>query len=228
MALDTLGSIFYTVLMDILGKLFSSNALVKIMRLFLLNPSSAFENKDIILRSKVSSSALRTEITILNSIKFIQRRSFYKEIPIKPKKTKNKSKKVVAVKIKKKRVTGWQLNPNFQYLQQMIPLLVNSDSIDRKDVLQKLKGTGKIKLIILSGIFMKEENSTVDMLVVGDNLKKKQFENALHSIESEMGKELKYAVLDTKDFNYRFGMYDKFIRDILDYSHEKLLDKIGV
>ncbi len=219
--------------MDILGKLFSSNALVKIMRLFLLNPETAFENKDIILKSMVSASTLRTEISILDSIKFIKRKNFYKEIPIKTKKIKktNSSKKIkitTPTKSKKKRVVGWQLNPDFQYIQQVKSLLVNSVSVDKKNVLQKLKGTGKIKLIILSGIFIREENSTVDMLIVGDNLKQKQFNNALHSIESEMGKDIKYAVLDTKEFNYRLGMYDKFIRDILDYSHEKLLDKIGI
>jgi hypothetical protein len=214
--------------MDILGKLFSSNALVKIMRLFLLNSETAFENKDIILKSKVSASALRTEISILDSIKFIKRKNFYKEVPVKTKSTKSKKKTNSVPKTKKKRVTGWQLNPEFQYLQQIKSLLVNSVSVDRKNILQRLKGTGKIKLIILSGIFIREDNSTVDMLIVGDNLKKKQFDNALQTIESEMGKDIKYAVLDTKEFNYRLGVYDKFVRDILDYSHEKLLDKIGI
>jgi len=214
--------------MDILGKLFSSNALVRIMRLFILNPSIVFENKDIISKSKVSANALRVEISILDSIRFIKKKSFYKEIPIKQKKTKGKKKVTVVLKPKKKRVAGWQLNSDFQYLQPLRSLLVGSVSIERRSILKKLKCTGKVKLVILSGIFIRDDNSTVDMLVVGDNLKKKQFENALHSIESEVGKELNYAVLDTKEFNYRFGMYDKFIRDILDYSHEKLLDKIGI
>jgi len=214
--------------MDVLGKLFSSNALIKIMRLFLLNPNTAFENKDIISKSKVTASALRTEISILDSIKFIQKKSFFKEIPIKPRKTKSKSKTKIVPKPKKKRTIGWQLNPDFQYLQSLKSLLVGSVPMDRKNILQKIKGTGKIKLIVLSGIFIKEDNSAVDILVVGDNLKKKQFETTLRSIESEVGKELNYAVLNTKEFNYRFGMCDKFIRDILDYSHEKLLNKIGI
>jgi hypothetical protein len=53
-------------------------------------------------------------------------------------------------------------------------------------------------------------------------------ERAIRDIESEVGKELTYAAFKTDDFIYRLGMYDKFIRDILDYPHEKILDKIGI
>ena len=47
-------------------------------------------------------------------------------------------------------------------------------------------------------------------------------------MEAEIGKELRYAVLNTKEFIYRLDMYDKFIRDILDYPHERLIEKIKV
>ena len=39
---------------------------------------------------------------------------------------------------------------------------------------------------------------------------------------------MRYAAFGTEDFAYRFGMYDKFIRDIVDYPHERLIDKIGI
>jgi hypothetical protein len=47
-------------------------------------------------------------------------------------------------------------------------------------------------------------------------------------MEAERGKELVYAYLETQDFQYRLGMYDKLIRDILDYPHQVLLDKISI
>jgi len=204
--------------MDILGKLFSSTALVKIMRLFLLNPDTPFENNDIMEKSKVTRSSLRTEMSILQSIKFVKKKTFYKEIP---KKTKNG-------KPKKKKVSGWCLNHGFEYLAPLKVLLVNTASVDHKDIVNKFKNTGKIKLIVLSGIFIKESTGHVDMLVVGDNIKKNALERVLRSIESEIGKELVYAAIDTKEFNYRLNMYDKFIRDIFDYPHTKVIDKIGV
>jgi hypothetical protein len=47
-------------------------------------------------------------------------------------------------------------------------------------------------------------------------------------MEAEIGKELVFASFETADFHYRLGMYDKLIRDILDYPHQKLLDKLNI
>jgi len=213
--------------MDILGKLFSSNAIVKIMRLFLLNPETPFENKDIIMRSKVSSSSLRTEISILHGIKFLSKKTFTKEIPPRTKNGKVNPKAKIA-RAGKKRVSGWVLNPQFTHLYALRLMLLNPESVNKQGILKRLSGTGKIKLVVLSGIFLREDSSRIDILVVGDNVSKKSIESALKHVESEVGKELRYAAMDTKEFNYRLGMYDKFIRDILDYPHEKLVDKIGI
>ena len=49
-----------------------------------------------------------------------------------------------------------------------------------------------------------------------------------HGVEAEIGKELTFASFETADFHYRLGMYDKLIRDILDYPHQKLLDKLNM
>ena len=45
-------------------------------------------------------------------------------------------------------------------------------------------------------------------------------------MEAEIGRELSYGVFETDDFRYRVSVCDKFIRDILDYSHKKILNKL--
>jgi hypothetical protein len=50
----------------------------------------------------------------------------------------------------------------------------------------------------------------------------------IKEIESGLGKEIKYAVLDTADFTYRLSSRDKLIRDVFDYPHNLILDKVGV
>jgi len=208
--------------MDILGKLFSSNALVKIMRLFLLNPDQGFDNKDIANRSKVTASAVRMEVSLLNNIGFIKKASFYREVT---KKTKSGNSKNTT---KKKRVSGWQLNPEFIYIKPLKDLLVSSTALKREDIVKRLKKSGNVKLVVISGIFLPEGDGAVDMLVVGDKLKKRALESTFNTFESEIGKELTYAFLETPEFQYRLEMRDKFVRDILDYPHEKLIDKIGL
>ena len=58
------------------------------------------------------------------------------------------------------------------------------------------------------------------MLIVGDKLNKGKIEKEIKKLEAEIGKELVYALFDSKEFNYRLSMYDKLVRDILDFPHE--------
>ena len=95
-------------------------------------------------------------------------------------------------------------------------------------ILKKLKPAGKIKLLIVSGIFLQQSESRADLLIVGDNLNKKILENRIKTIESELGRELTYAIFETKEFTYRLNMYDKLIREILDAPHERIVDFLQV
>ena len=88
-------------------------------------------------------------------------------------------------------------------------------------------------MLVVSGIFVDELERTenrgrIDVLVVGDHLKHRIIKVSLKNLESEIGRELQYSVLKTDDFLYRKSVYDKFIRDVFDYPHEVLVDKMGV
>ena len=108
-------------------------------------------------------------------------------------------------------------------------LLVGADLIERKKILSRLSSAGKLKLVALSGIFLRVgEPGRVDILIVGEDMNHRKIDRALHAIESEMGKELQYTAMDSREFEYRFGMHDKFLRDIFDYPHEKLINKMGI
>ena len=61
------------------------------------------------------------------------------------------------------------------------------------------------------------------MLIVGDKLKRNKIEEGIHKLEALLGAEIVYAVFDTKEFNYRLNMYDKLVRDIIDYPHTVLI-----
>ncbi|MBP7967243.1 hypothetical protein KAZ66_03125 [Candidatus Woesebacteria bacterium] len=177
--------------MEILGKLLGSPARVKIMRLFLLNKGVNFNNKDIITRSRVTSTAARNELRLLLAIGFV-----------------------------KKRGAGWSFNGAFKYGHEIENLLINTDTLDKEAIFDNFKKAGKIKLLIVSGIFIKNKDSRVDVLIVGDKMKKSYIDEGIRRLEAEIGAELVYAVFETKEFVYRLNMYDKLIRDILDFPHE--------
>jgi hypothetical protein len=177
--------------MEILGKIMGNPARIKIMRLFLLNKAQSFSNKEIAKRSRVNSSITRKEVAVLSSVKFIKRKS-----------------------------KDWMFNPAFKYASEFERLLVASDSLNKEAILDNFKKAGKIKLILISGVFIKNKDSRIDILVVGDRLKKSRIEEEMRKLEAEIGTELVYAVFDSKEFSYRLSMYDKLIRDILDFPHE--------
>jgi hypothetical protein len=208
---------------DILAQLMGSANRVKLIRLFLLNPDRIFSLPDIYRRAKMSKSAGHREISLLKKIGFVKAGSEFVEIKSKKRSTRGKQ-----AKPKKKRIHGWKLNESFSLMLGLKGFILETAPLSKDQLLKRLQRAGRIKLVILSGIFGDENSSRVDILVVGDSIRKGVLERAIHDIEAEVGKELTYAAFNTGDFIYRLGMYDKFIRDILDYSHEKLLDKIGI
>lgn len=182
--------------MEILGKILGNPGRVKIMRLFLLNRGKSFVNKDVVKRSRVNIETVRREIKLLFGVGFIKKRSL---------------------------LSGWSFNSSFKYGAEFENLLLSSDTLNTKAILNNFKKVGWVKLIIVSGIFIKNHDSRVDLLIVGDKMKRSRIEEGIKKIEAELGVELVYAVFDTKEFLYRIKMYDKLVRDILDYPHEIIL-----
>ena len=182
--------------MEILGKILGSPAKVKIMRLFLLNPTKGFTNKEIVKRSRVNADLIKKELKLLSSVNFVKKHSNNNE---------------------------WFFDSSFKYTPEVENLLINSDSLDRKTILETFKKVGKVKLLIVAGIFIKNKDSRVDLLIVGDKMKRGKIDEGIHKLEAEIGTELVYAVFDTKEFGYRMNMYDKLVRDIVDFPHEVIL-----
>ena len=204
--------------MDILEKLFGSSARVKILRLFLFNEGDGFENSDIARRARVSSNSVRTETLMMERIGLIKRRTFYTEVA----RGKGKNKKIV-----KKKVRGWTLDPKFKYLSALRNFLLTATPIHDNYIVKKLNAAGRPKLVVIAGSFIQDWDGDIDLLVVGDGMSEAKLESAERGIESEMGKELRFAFFSTKDFSYRMNIYDKLLRDIFDYPHQTVLNRLG-
>ena len=204
--------------METLAKLFGSAAKVKIIRLFLFNPDSPYGLLDISEKSKESPAKVRAEMGNLEKLGLVRRKVFYKT------QNKKRGKKILNKRVK---VRGWTLNRDFTYRVSLQNFLTSLYQQGSRDMVRKFSKAGNIKLIIISGVFIQDPESRIDLLVVGDHLRRGSIEGVIRSVEAEMGRELRYSIFETSDFLYRLGMYDKLIRDILDYPHTKLVNKIG-
>lgn len=204
----------------VLEQLFGSAARIKIIRLFLLNPSDFFAVREISRRCKVTTGTVKREVFLLKKVGFLKEKAEKIEEVIKLKNGK--------IKNKKKKIQGISLDDTFPLILPLKNLVVNSATVSRDSVIRKISKFGKIKMIILSGVFIQNDTSRIDVMVVGDSLNRGGIDRIMKWIESEVGKELSYAVFTTQDFSYRLSLRDKFIRDVLDYPHEKILNKIGL
>ncbi len=179
--------------------IFGGEAKVKIMRLFIFNPGIIFTAREVSKRAKTTPGAARRELGSLLKAGLV-----------------------------KKGAKGYILNRSYRYLTAIGNFLVDATPLSEKEIVSKISTAGNVKLVLIAGVFLHNPDSRVDILIVGDHIKQGKLLSVISSIEAELGKELRYAVFETHDFQYRLGIYDKLIRDILESQHEKILNKLGL
>jgi DNA-binding Lrp family transcriptional regulator len=199
---------------DPLTILFGSQARVKLLRFFLFNPSKEFTFDDISKRSRLVRRTARTEITALEKAGVIKKKQIYVQ------KEEGSETKV--------RAQGYALNKKFTELQALQTFLFETAPINGKTVLAHLRKAGPIDFICVAGIFVKDFEHRLDILVAMKKLPTGKVENAIRSLEAELGIEIRFASFTSEDLIYRVGMYDKLIRDVFDYPHEVILDRIAI
>jgi DNA-binding Lrp family transcriptional regulator len=198
---------------DPLSILFGSTARVKLLRFFLFNPSKEFTFDDISKRARLVRRTARTEITALEKAGVIAKRTLY--VPIDG-------------KTKKMKVLGYALNKDFQELQALQTFLFETAPIDGKNLLVHLKKAGALDFVAVAGVFVRDFEQSLDVLVAMKKTSETKIETAIRAFESEVGMEIRFALMTDDDLLYRVGMNDRLTRELFDYKHQILVDKIGV
>jgi len=203
---------------DVLSALFGSVARVKLLRLFLSNPDTCYTSVEIKNHTKVHIQTVRKEINLFLKIGLIKKQQDTRVVT----RGRGENKRETS-----KKVSGFIINKNFTELLALRSFILNIAPTDDDGILKKVSVVGKIKLVIVAGEFTRDPDSRIDILVVGDALKEPKLKSVIRDLEANMGRELRYAAFSTKDFNYRLGVYDRLVRDVLDYPHQIIVDRLG-
>ena len=203
--------------MELLAKLLGGNERVKIMRFFLHHEDGIFSLHDVSEKTKSKSTVVRKELSNLISIGFIEKKKTRTVVSSSSNKKANS---------KVKEIIGFKLNQDFPHNQALRDLLFDFQLLDKRELALRFKQIGRLKLFLVSGIFVGEKNSRVDILIVGEAIKKPKAEKLFDLLSAEIGREVIYSIMDVEEYDYRYKMYDKFVRDIIDMPHEKVIDKI--
>jgi hypothetical protein len=91
---------------------------------------------------------------------------------------------------------------------------------------EKLKGLGKLELVLYTGQFTRDESSGIDILVVGE-VNQNAIQKFVSDLEAQENKQIRYTVMSTTEFSYRRQIKDRFITTVLDSKKQIIVDKSG-
>ena len=199
-----------------LEKLFGSNSRVKILKLFLLNQAEKFYIRQLSRDLKLQLNSVRRELENLEKFGILT--SDMKN------QTEAEDKKEAAGGQEKK---YFRANPNFVLFDEIKALIVKAQILYEKDFVRKLNSIGKVKLLVLTGIFVNNPSSLIDILIVG-KVNKIKLTKLIRELEVELGKEINFTIFDSQEFKYRRDITDIFLYGVLDSKKLVVIDEIGL
>ncbi|MBI5003906.1 hypothetical protein HZC00_02330 [Candidatus Kaiserbacteria bacterium] len=204
---------------DFLGLFVDSSALARVLRVFIFDQSGVFTMSQVSKRAGVSLAMAKLEINVLTKLRVIKGRSIAIQSPDdakKPKSSKKNTRKFEKV---------WFIDPDFKHLRALSAFVHEVSPAQYDMVLNALKRTGKLGIVVLSGNFLGDASRPVDLLVAAESLSESRLDDAVRKLEPMFGREIRYAAFSTPEFRYRLTIQDRLIRDTLDYPHTILLDR---
>lgn len=185
--------------------LFGSKTRVKLLHLFLNNPNRAFYVREITRKIDEQINSVRRELANMLSVGIIRSDSIDNKL-------------------------YYEVNKKYAYYAPLREIFaagkLESSAVaeaQSNDWTQRLKQLGDIKVALLSGSFVRNTVSNVDVLLVG-SLNKNEVKKFITELEEEENRPLNFTIMTYEDFYYRLSVKDKFITEILSGKFTTLYD----
>ncbi len=194
-----------------LEKIFGSRTRLKLLKIFLTHPGEYYYVRELARQTEERINSVRRELT--NLVEF--------GIVVEEDKIKMDLEHD-GLKQKKKFYT---VNTDFVLYQEFKNLILKSRLLLEKTLARQIDSLGKIKFLVLSGIFVDNPSAKTDLLIVG-NFDKKKLENLIAKLEKNFEQTIRYTAMDNKEFDYRNQVTDKFLFEILEGKKIVLIDNL--
>ncbi|MBD3328570.1 hypothetical protein GF340_04665 [Candidatus Peregrinibacteria bacterium] len=170
-----------------LKRLFTSNARIKLMTLFLTNPDEEYYIRELTRKLDEQINSIRRELDNLKRLGLL--------------KTKSRNRKKYYV-----------VNKDFIFYNELKSIITKSQS-DQNNIVKTLSQFGNLEVVVLSGVFTDKESS-IDLLIVGE-INRDKLEHFL-SQEMEGAEPVRFSVMTKDEYVYRRKCNDKFLHDIME------------
>lgn len=187
---------------EIFSQLFESRVRARLIKFFMLNDKREYSSQEVVSKNKMSAVQISRELHRFEKMKMILMRT-------------------------KKGRKYYQTNTDFIFYPEIKNLVVKSNTMPECRSLSQIKGLGKVKLALISGVFLNYPKGRADLLVVGDEMSRAKLKHLLENLEAEVGKEINYSLMSSEEFKYRTDMLDKFIMEFLEGPYEEIICKMS-
>ena len=181
-----------------IAKLFGGPTATRLARWFLFHPETSATRATLKEKTKSSSDQVRKGLRLL-----------------------------VSAGLVKKRGARFVLNKEFPNLRPLKEFLIG-ELLTTTNVSSRMRSVGSVRMLCAAGIFIGNNESRTDLLIVADKIKAATLQKIINTLEADVGTDIRYTALTTEEFKYRMAFNDKLVRDILDFPHEALFNKLAV
>lgn len=186
---------------DIFEVLFGSKARARLLRFFLLNSEKDFVMEEIIEKTMLRRAEITREVNQLKKIKLLLEKS-------------RKGKKALVA------------NPQFTFFSELKGFFAQSSvSVDSK-AFQRLSGVGETRLIIIGGLFLNYAKAKADLILVVNQVNRSKLKLAMSYLEAEVGREIRFVLMNSEELQYRLNMMDRFLIEFLEAPHQIVVNKV--
>ena len=199
---------------DFLGMFLGNSNRAKVARVFVFNQMEVFTASQAAKRSGVNPTLVSKEIKVLEHLHVLKRAKLSIQV--------GKGKRIVPGKQKE---PAWIFDEESKNAIAVSRFVHEVSPVQYKKVMLALKSSGRLSTVVLSGNFMGDSSRPVDLVLAVDGVNESKLDAAIKRLEPEIGREIRYAVFSTPEFEYRLNIKDRLIRDTLDFPHMVLLDR---
>lgn len=188
-------------MIDIFEVLFGSKARARLLRFFLLNAEKEFSIEEIIEKTLLRRQEINREITQLKKINLLVERS-------------KKGKKV------------WITNVQFPLFTGLKNIFAQFGVGIESKAFQKLSTIGEVRLIVTGGLLLNYPKGKADLILVVNHLSRARLKSAMSFLEAEMGREVRFVLMNSEELQYRLNMMDRFLIEFLEGPHQIVINKV--
>jgi hypothetical protein len=171
------------------------------MRFFILNPGKEVTMAELKERMSVDGRRVRADINMLLKVGFI-------------------------TQVVRKKEKFFSFNESFPYYVELRNLFIKANTYPQCKELKKIEEVGRVKLVLISGVFLNYDKARLDILIVCDDLNRPKLVKAIEAVEAEVGREVRYMAMTSDELNYRLDMMDRFLMDVLGSPHDLVINKV--